>query len=897
MSVTKRIYLLVLAAIIGLMVLSAFSAYETKVVFEEANYANITSMPNMEKLNKISMSFSTIRIWMGRHLNNTDLDEKLVIEGEIAKFRADLDKTFNEYSKLVKDPTEQKKYEKMRLMVGNFYLKMYPVLIASRSNNIPEATRLYVDIATDGKHANDAIKDMIAYSIKVSNSKAEEAQAALNKAKVVSIGFTLMMLVMMAGMGYYILRNLMRQLGGEPSLAAEIADKISRGDVTTKITLKPNDTTSLLASMANMQNTIKAVIAEQAFITSENKAGLIDSRIHSDKFYGSYRDMADNVNQMASNQADIMRKVTACLQDFAQGNFDKPLQQFPGQQRFINDGIEGLRTNIKNFIADMARMSQEHNQGEISTQLDAAKYNGAYRTMVEGVNNMVQGHIAVNQKVLACVQGFGNGDFNTPLESFPGQLASINQSVEQVRSNLKGVIDSIKQITVEHQQGNIDKQLQYQLYSGDYAVIMHSINEMVANHIEVNRKALACMQQFGEGNFEAELEQFPGKQAYINTTVEQIRNNLNALRNDVQVLADAAEEGRINVRADAARHHGDFRKIVEVINNTLEMIVGPIAAVKSSADAINTAAKEIAQGNADLSQRTEEQASSLEETASSMEELASTVKQNAENAKQANQLATTASTVAVKGGNVVHEVVQTMSDISTSSGKIVEIISVIDGIAFQTNILALNAAVEAARAGEQGRGFAVVAGEVRNLAQRSAAAAKEIKQLISDSVEKVDGGTKLVEEAGRTMEEIVSSVKRVTDIMGEIAAASVEQSSGIDQVNIAITQMDEVTQQNAALVEQAAAAAESLVDQANGLMEAVSTFKVDEHSAARPSVSAAGVSAASVTPISQAPSAKPVSRVAAKPAAVTMNGSKMNGTHHPAKVVPSSSVDGDWTEF
>jgi len=257
------------------------------------------------------------------------------------------------------------------------------------------------------------------------------------------------------------------------------------------------------------------------------------------------------------------------------------------------------------------------------------------------------------------------------------------------------------------------------------------------------------------------------------------------------------------------------------MNGSLKQIVGE---VRSSAEAIGSGSKQIARGNADLSQRTEEQASSLEETASSMEELTSTVKQNAENARQANQLAIGASAVAVKGGQVVSEVVGTMSSINASSKKIVDIISVIDGIAFQTNILALNAAVEAARAGEQGRGFAVVASEVRNLAQRSAAAAKEIKALIGDSVDKVGAGTKLVDEAGKTMEEIVSSVKRVTDIMSEITAASQEQSAGIEQVNQAITQMDEVTQQNAALVEEAAAAAESLEEQAQSLGVAVAVF-------------------------------------------------------------------------
>jgi methyl-accepting chemotaxis protein len=274
---------------------------------------------------------------------------------------------------------------------------------------------------------------------------------------------------------------------------------------------------------------------------------------------------------------------------------------------------------------------------------------------------------------------------------------------------------------------------------------------------------------------------------------------------------------------------GQLLQALKVMNDSLRKIVGE---VRGSTDAISTASQQIAAGNEDLSSRTEQQASSLEETASSMEELTSTVLQNAENAKQANELAAGASDVAVKGGEVIGQVVRTMSSINESSKKITDIISVIDGIAFQTNILALNAAVEAARAGEQGRGFAVVAAEVRTLAQRSAAAAKEIKQLIGDSVHEVDSGTRLVDEAGKTMEQIVTAVKRVTDIMSEIAAASQQQSSGIAEVNQAITQMDQVTQQNAALVEEASAAAESLKQQAQQLVQAVAVFKLAEGVAA-----------------------------------------------------------------
>ncbi|MDH4216403.1 MAG: methyl-accepting chemotaxis protein [Gallionella sp.] len=272
---------------------------------------------------------------------------------------------------------------------------------------------------------------------------------------------------------------------------------------------------------------------------------------------------------------------------------------------------------------------------------------------------------------------------------------------------------------------------------------------------------------------------------------------------------------------------GDQSSLLYAMKRMNESLSGIVTEVRGSTDSITVASQQIAQGNADLSQRTEEQASSLEETAASMEELTSTVRQTNENARQANQLAGNATAIAVKGGKDVGDVVHTMASISDSSKKIAEIIYVIDSIAFQTNILALNAAVEAARAGEQGRGFAVVAGEVRNLAQRSAAAAKEIKGLIEDSVSKVEVGSKQVEQAGATMSEIVTAVKRVTDIMAEIAAASNEQSAGIEQVNQAITQMDEVTQQNAALVEEAAAAAEAMHDQASLLLEAVSVFKLN----------------------------------------------------------------------
>ncbi|MBN6101631.1 HAMP domain-containing protein [Xanthomonas sp. CFBP 8703] len=496
------------------------------------------------------------------------------------------------------------------------------------------------------------------------------------------------------------------------------------------------------------------------------------------------------------------------------------------------------------------------------------------------------------------------------------ELGRLFGSLQRMQEQLRAVLDAQKEMAQRHDAGQISYRMDESAFPGDYGRMVRDSNALAASHIAVKLRLAQIMGRYAIGDFSEDMDRLPGEKAVLTETMDTVKQNLTAMNREINQLASAAAAGDFSVRGDAERFQYDFRAMVDSLNQlmatadgnlealstllqaiaagdlsarmqgefqgvfarmrddanaTSEQLAAIVGRIQTAALSINSASSEIAAGNDDLSRRTEQQAASLEETAASMEELTSTVKQNAEHARQANQLAVGAATVASQGGDVVSQVVTTMNGIETSSKKIADIISVIDGIAFQTNILALNAAVEAARAGEQGRGFAVVASEVRTLAQRSASAAKEIKGLIDESVTRVSEGSALVDQAGRTMQEIVSSVQRVTDIMGEISAASQEQYAGIEQVNQTVTQMDEATQQNAALVEEATAAARAMEEQAGQLTEAVAVFKLDNAAVSTPAaVAKPGLAvAASGTNAKRAPAKRsnvPMRAVPGKPA-------------------------------
>lgn len=614
--------------------------------------------------------------------------------------------------------------------------------------------------------------------------------------------------------------------------ALKISQDIAKGnlDITVDHIYK-DETGKLLKEMQHMSSVINSIVNELNLMSKKHDEGDIDHALKSEQFEGAFNTLVIGINTMVSGHIDMNNKALAVVKAFGEGNFNAPLEVFPGKKVFINHTIEEVRSHLKSLMVDVNTLSEAAIAGNLSIRADHLNHQGDFRKIVEGFNQTLDAVVGPIGVAADYIKKIAEGNIPDPIHNdFNGDFDILKQNINACVSALKALVDDAQMLAGAASQGQLSVRADHTKHWGDYQKIVMGVNNTLDAVIKPLNVAAECMDSIASGNIPAPItDQYQGDFIKIKENLNTCIHAINLLIKDTNRLAEAAKDGKIYERADTQSHHGDFRKIVEGVNQTLELIAEPIVTIKQAAETINTAAQEIATGNNALSQRTEEQASALEETASSMEELASTVKQNAEHAVQANQLAVEASSIAVKGGDVVAEVINSMTAINNSSKKIEDIISVIDGIAFQTNILALNAAVEAARAGEQGRGFAVVAGEVRNLAQRSASAAKEIKELITDSVTKTAEGTKQVETAASTMDEIVASVKRVSDIISEISAASQEQSTGIDQVNSAVASMDETTQQNAALVEEAAAAAESLMEQAEQMMEAVNGFKTSSN--------------------------------------------------------------------
>jgi methyl-accepting chemotaxis protein len=633
------------------------------------------------------------------------------------------------------------------------------------------------------------------------------------------------------------------------------------------------------------RGTIQALLEESSRLRDAVAAGRLSVRGETAKIDPEFRGIVQGMNETMDAFTKPIRLTSDFVTRISNGEIPpKIADRYEGDFNQIKDALNRCVDAVNLLVSDATALARAGVEGRLATRADASRHQGDFRRIVQGVNETLDAVVGPLGVAAKYVDDIAKGSLPPRITAdWGGDFNRLKENLHTCIDSLSGLIAQTARMSAEHEKGDLDVVVDEKRFQGAYQQMARGVNEMVGAHIAVNRKAMAVFAEFGRGNFEAKIEKLPGKKAFIHETVEQVRENLRALIADANGLADAAVAGKLHHRADASRHHGDFRKIVDGVNRTLDAVIAPVneaaevletlarrdlrarvkgvyqgdhariqqavnatadalhqalAQVASAVDQVSTAATQIASSSQSVASGASEQASSLTETSSSIESVAAMVKSSAENAAQANTLSSSARTAATEGAAAVEQMQGAMGRIKQSAEGTSLIIKDINDIAFQTNLLALNAAVEAARAGEAGRGFAVVAEEVRSLALRAKEAATKTEELIRDSVSQAAEGEVSARHVGGKLGEIVQGVEKVTAIVSEIAAAAREQTVAVEQVNKAISEMDKVTQHNAASAEESSSTASELSAQAEELAAMVGSFQLEGAAARRASVAA-----------------------------------------------------------
>jgi len=715
-----------------------------------------------------------------------------------------------------------------------------------------------------------SLQDLAAYQEDLAAKDGEAAAVAAASLEHDLAGMVAVLILLSALIGWILTRSIARPI----DQCIAIADQIANGRTDLAIEVDGTDETGRLkAALHRMMEKINGLVQEMNHMSEEHTKGDIDVAIPAEKFEGSFREMAKGVNDMVFGHIAVKKKAMACLAEFGKGNFEAPLEKFPGKKAFINDTIEQMRANLKALGADTDILVKAALEGKLATRADATKHQGDFRKIVQGVNDTLDALIGPINVTAKYVDDISKGVIPPVItDNYNGDFNVIKTNLNAVVRMMSDLLKETDVIIKAAAEGELDKRANADLFLGGWKQLVAGVNDTITNIVDPLMVTADYVEKVSKGTIPPEITTvYKGQYNIIKNNLNMVVKMMSDLLRETDGLVKAALGGALSTRANASLFLGGWNELVAGVNKTLDSVLEPIneaagilekvadrdmtvrvqgnyqgdhakikealnsavdnlekalAQVSDSTGQVSSASQQIASGSQNLAQGANEQASSLEEVSASLEEMASMTRQNADNALAAKNLANEADGNTRTGLDAMGKMSSAINKIKESSDQTAKIVKTIDEIAMQTNLLALNAAVEAARAGEAGRGFAVVAEEVRNLAQRSAQAAKNTADMIAESVRNAGDGVAIVDSVAVSLDKIAGSIRKVNDLIGEIAAASKEQSQGIKEVNEAVVQMDKVTQQNAANAEESASSSEELSSQAEELQGMVGQFRI-----------------------------------------------------------------------
>ncbi|HEX5394120.1 MAG TPA: methyl-accepting chemotaxis protein [Rhodocyclaceae bacterium] len=876
MTVAQRMALLILSALIGIILLTGAALYQMSKVYEAANYANVNTVPSIVLLDDIRKNYLRTRIQMNRHILNTDEKTMGEIEEILKKNRQNVFDGVKRYlspngcggNACVTDDKDKAYLEEVQKLFTAFDAKLEPILVESRKgpSGMTKARDMMAQTIELSEKIAAVINDDFDYNVQLGKKASDEAAATKNSAFVMSLVIATLTLLAIVGIGYFITRTLMKQLGAEPSRVAEILGEFANGKLNAKIEVRTGDTTSAAAATRDLQKTLQAVISETETLSQAAAVGDLNKRIDASKFQGDWNTLVSGVNDTVKNIAEPMKVTSNYIDQIAKGVIPAQITTtYQGEYLIIRDNLNGLIKMMGDLLSETDILIQGAAVGQLDKRANADMFQGGWKQLVVGVNDTVK-NIAEPMKVTS--------DYIDQIAKgvIPAQITTAYQGEYLViRNNLNGMIkmmgDLLKETDILIQgaaNGELDKRANAAQFQGGWNQLVVGVNQIVEtvdiafkdtvrvaealakgdlsqkvtrdyrgtfNVVKqsVNGTAEALTRIVGEikdvveaanrGDFNVKMN-LVGKAGYtqeLSELLNQLSDTVDTAFKDTIRVAEALERGDLTLTV-TRDYQGAFDQVKQSLNNTVSKLSQVISEVNSAAGTIASASEEVSATAQSMSQSASQQAASVEETTASVEQMSASITQNAENAKVTNTMAVTASKQANDGGAAVKETVIAMKTIADKIG-------IVDDIAYQTNLLALNAAIEAARAGEHGKGFAVVAAEVRKLAERSQIAAQEIGEVAKNSVG-------LAEQAGSLLNEMVPSIGKTSDLVEEIAAASNEQSAGVGQINTAMGQLSQLTQQNASASEQLAATSEEMSSQAEQLQGLMEFFTLNSASSA-----------------------------------------------------------------